>query len=71
MSLRTIRAGKAGVLILEIVGAVIAAVAALVVFFLWRIEQGPTEIGLAARASEFAVERALPPRSKEIGRAHV
>lgn len=64
MSLRTIRAGKAGVLILEIVGAVIAAVAALVVFFLWRIEQGPTEIGLAARASEFAVERALPPRSK-------
>lgn len=72
MSLRKIRAGKAGILILEALGAAAAVVAALAGYVLWRIEQGPTEIGLLARASEFAVERALPPRnSAKVRRAIV
>jgi hypothetical protein len=60
MSLRKIRLGKVGILALEVVGAIAAVFAGLIAFLLWRIEQGPTEIGLVARASEFAVERALP-----------
>lgn len=62
MGWRQSRAGKFGILALEAVGVAAAVAGGLVGYMLWRIEQGPTEIGLLARGAEYGIERALPPR---------
>ena len=62
MSWRNSRAGRIGVLVLEAIGVAAAVACGLVAFLLWRIEQGPTEIGIVARAAEYGIERALPAK---------
>lgn len=62
MDRRSGRARKIGIILLEVVGALAAIAAGLVILSLWRIQQGPTEMGVAASGAAFAIERALPPR---------
>lgn len=61
MSWRKSRAGKISLVAFEAAGAIVAALAALAGFTLWRAAQGPVTVGLVGAAAEFAIERALPP----------
>lgn len=60
MSARKSRARKAALIVLEIVGAALAAVAGLAAFVAWRIQSGPVSLSALRSSAEFAVERALP-----------
>ncbi len=64
------RAGRVGVIALEIAGVVIAAAAALVGVLLWRLQSDPISLALFRDSAAFAIERALPPdHDVSIGKA--
>jgi hypothetical protein len=60
MSGRTSRVGRAGLILLELVGAVLAAFAAAAGFVVWRLQSGPVSLSLVEPAAERAIERLLP-----------
>ncbi|MBB5520173.1 YhdP family protein [Amphiplicatus metriothermophilus] len=61
MALRKSRAAKAGLIVIEIVGALLAAVAAVAALLFWRLQTGPVSLGIFRPSAAFAIERALPP----------
>jgi hypothetical protein len=56
------RVAKAGLIALEIIGVLVAVVAALAAFLIWRIERGPVSLGFFKGSAEFAIERTLPAK---------
>lgn len=61
MALRKSRTAKAGLIVLEITGALLAALAAAAALLFWRLQTGPVSLGIFRSSAAFAVERALPP----------
>ena len=55
------RAGRAGVLALEIAGVVVAVALGLGAILLWRLQSGPISLGVFRQSAEFVLESALPP----------
>ncbi|MEX0643911.1 MAG: hypothetical protein WD076_01265, partial [Parvularculaceae bacterium] len=58
------RAGRAGIIALEITGVIVAAAAGLGATLLWRLQSGPISLALFRDSAEFVIEGALPPDYK-------
>ncbi|GAB4522598.1 MAG: DUF3971 domain-containing protein [Amphiplicatus sp.] len=72
MSLRKSRTAKAGLIVLEIIGALLAAFAAVAALLFWRLQTGPVSLGIFRPSAAYAIEQALPPDHRvAVGRAYL